>query len=158
MTRLFKSLALAALLAIAAGNLAFAQQASPIQQSPSRLDAGGGFVFAPTPSINQTQATITIPPSSGQCAYIDSLVVSVGMDATGTTGTQTFTTTNLGGLAYTFFTLAIATAPSAPYYTAQLVGATPIKAASCGVATTIVSPAQATHNAYPMLVYGHYAP
>lgn len=158
MNRLFKSLPLAALLAMAVVNLASAQQATPVQQSATRLDAGGSFVFAPTPSINQAQTTITIPASAGQCAYIDSLVVSLGMNTTGVTGVQTFTTTNLGGLAYSFFPVALATSPSAPYFSAQLVGSTPLKAASCGVATTIVSPAQNANTAYPMAVYGHYAP
>jgi hypothetical protein len=159
MKSFFKVLAAAGLiLGAVIGGSANAQQATPVQQSASRLDAGGAFVFAPTPSINQAQTTITIPAASGLCAYIDSLLVSVGMDATGTTGVQTFTTTNLGGLAYSFFPVVIATSPSAPYFGQQLVGSTPLKAASCGVATTIVSPAQATHNAYAMAVYGHYAP
>jgi len=157
MTRFLRSLGLAALLGVSASSLALAQQATPIQQSGSRLDAATTY-FAPTPSINQATTTITIPAVSGQCAYMDSLVVSLGMDATGTTGIQTFTTTNLGGVAWSFLPVVIATSPSAPYFGQQLVGATPLKSASCGVATTVVSPAQATHNAYPMLTASHYAP
>ncbi len=159
MKHFFRSLALAGLLAILVLGNAFAQQATPVQQSASRLDAAGGFVFAPTPSLNQATTTITIPPVSGQCAYIDSLTVGFGSNATGVTGVQTFTTTNLGGLAWSFFPVVVATSPSMPNFSQQLVGATPLKAASCGVATTIVSPTgTVATNAYPMQVTGHYAP
>lgn len=159
MKRFFRSLALAGLLASLGIAGAQAQQASPIQQSASRLDAAGGFVFAPTPALNQATTTITIPPQAGLCAYIDSLTVAFGSNATGVTGIQRFTTTNLGGLEWSFFPVVVATSPVTPNFSQQLVGSTPLKAASCGVATTIVSPSgTVATNAYPMQVSGHYAP
>jgi len=96
--KFLRSLLLAVPFAALAMGAAYAQQATPVQQSGSRLDAAQVF-FAPTPSINQAQTTITMPAVSGQCAYVDSLLVSVGQNATGATGVLTFTTTNLGGVA-----------------------------------------------------------
>ena len=155
--KFLRSLLLAVPFAALAMGAAYAQQATPVQQSGSRLDAAQVF-FAPTPSINQAQTTITMPAVSGQCAYVDSLLVSVGQNATGATGVLTFTTTNLGGVAWSFFPVVVATSPTTPYFGQQLVGPTPFKSAACGVATTVVSPAQTATAAFPMMAALHYAP
>jgi hypothetical protein len=159
MKTLSRLLALAGFLAVSAWALAPAQAqiAQQVTQTGVRLDAGQ-VVFAPTPSINQAQTTITIPVIAGQCIYVDSLVVGVGENATGATGVQTFTTTNLGGLAYSFFPIVTATSPSGINFNQQLMGPVPLRNASCGVAVTIVSPAQNAALAFPMTVIAHYAP
>lgn len=152
-----KLLASVAIIGFLTPSLALAQSTAgnpaPVQQNASRLDAATNVLIS-AGSVNESQTTITIPSSGSSCIYVDSLILAVGSDATGATATETFTTTNLAGIGWTFNMIVGTTGYGQP--SQQLVGASPIKG-SCGVAATIVSPAQATHFAYPMFVAWHYA-
>jgi hypothetical protein len=149
--------AIALALALAGCGSAWAQAVGTptgVQQNQSRLDAAVN-VTKDAGSINEAQTTITLTPAAGQCVYLDSALLGIGSDATGATGVETFTTTNMNGLGWTFYSVLSTT--NIPI-TVQLVGASPIKAATCGTAVTFVTPAQNAHLAFPMTIAWHSAP
>ncbi len=106
-------------------------------------------------AVNQ-QETTTCTPNAGQFFYIAGIAFDACTDATGTATTPTtFTTTGITGSPTFGFAIA-ATAEICQHWSVPF--ATPLKSAAAGTAITVVSPSQATHNAYQATVFGYSAP
>lgn len=137
---------------------------APIQQDPTRLDAGGALCSLAT-AVNATQAagTCTITPAASQFVYITSILVGQCQDGTASiSGIQlNFTTTNLNGLVLETSVLSAATIATNPgtnlcAYTVLPLAA-PIKSAAAGTAVTVVPPVQTAHVSFPITVIGYFA-
>lgn len=151
MKTLLRSLALFAAL-LAGPALAQVQT----QQSSTHIDAASlACSYSAAWAVNQ-QSTTTCTPAAGQFVYITGIAFDVCTDGTGTATTPaTFTTTNLPG-SPTFGMAIAATAEICQHW--QVPFATPLKSVAAGTAVTVVSPSQATHNAYQATVFAYSAP
>jgi hypothetical protein len=155
----FKLTALLILLVFLFGNtgryVLEAQQGVPgalIQQSPTELRA---CTPAHADGAINNQQTVTITPPSGQSVYICGLDVSASQNATATANTNVkFTSTNIGGWAYTYSLAATANIMMAQAFNFSQ----PIKSVIPGTAVTIVSPAALANTAFSINVYYYQAP
>lgn len=149
--RFFKSLAVAGLILGAVHGFAQAQQATPVQQSGSMLNAAtglygpaGGATACATVNTTTANNTVTITPTSGNYVYITDVEIDLTGDATGTTGVATMSTTNLtGGPFWSLATLAVATGSGGGgIRNMRSTFPTALKSAAPGVAVTFVPSAQ----------------
>lgn len=133
--------------------LAQQQQAAPVQQIPSRLDAATGVASVVGAVNAQVTATINVP--SGY-AYITAIAVDACQDATGVLAANvTFTSTNIAGT------------PTWPYASPLSIEAcyrsfenypTPLKSAAPGTNVTVVSPSALLHTGFGIRLYYYIAP
>ena len=124
---------------------------SATHQDAANVSCSYSAAFA----VNQ-QSTTTCTPAAGQFFYITGIAFDVCTDGTGSATTPTtFTTTNLTG-SPTFGMAIAATAEICQHW--QVPFATPLKSTAAGTTVTVVSPSQATHNAYQASVFGYSAP
>ena len=127
------------------------------QQSPTQLNAGSVCQAVGTPAVN-TQNTLTFTVPAGQYLYLTSVYLSVEADSTGTTAValQRFTTTNLQSLEWDF---SFAGVVNTNFVVANYANPAGIAKSAIGpVSVTIVSPAAAAHDAFPMNACGYFAP
>lgn len=138
---------------------------APVQQDPSRLDAGSN-VCAFAPAVNQTASsqTCTITPPANQSVYIDSLIFKACLDGTASISSiqQNYTSTNLGGLAWQTALISGSTITTNATdnlcdTSPNLAGSGPLKSAQPGLAVTLVPPTQAAHASFGMFVAYHFA-
>lgn len=167
MKRLFRSLALAGLIATLGLGSATAQQATPVQQSGSMLNSAGGLYGSAggataCATVNTTTAnnTVTITPPAGQYVYITSVNIDVTGDATGTTGVATMSTTNLtGGPFWSLATLSVATGSGGGgIRSLRDVYPTGLKSTAPGTAVTFVPSAQIANQIVCTRVSAFFAP
>ena len=131
---------------------AFAQ--APVQQVPTRLDAGFGVATAVGAVNTQQIATITVP--GGQYAYITGISIEECTNATGTVQSNvSFTSTNITGSPQWSYSQA-ATANVCQRWNENY--ATPLKSAAPGTNVAITSPSSATNNSYGIRMYYYLAP
>ena len=142
--RTAKGLFVGAVLATCFAAAAFAQKSEQIQAIAS-------------PAVN-TQSTLTIPAVAGESIFVDYIALGACEDATGgALSNQNFTSTNLDGFVWqSSEPSSTASSCVVPQRFEFPFGG--LKAAAAGAAVTIVSPAAATHTAFPMLAAYHYAP
>jgi hypothetical protein len=139
---------------------------APVQQDPTRLDAGSN-ICAFAPAVNQTAAsqTCTITPPAGQSVYIDSLIFKACLDGTASISSiqQNYTSTNMGGLAWQTALISGSTITTNATdnlcdTSPNLAGSGPLKSAQSGLVVTLVPPTQAAHASFGMFVAYHFAP
>jgi hypothetical protein len=166
MTRFFKSLALAGLLAISAIGFASAQQAPAVQQTGTRADAAtglygplGGATTCATVNTTAANATVTITPPGGQYVYITGVYIDLTADVTGVTQVSTLSTTNITGAPFWSLATLVPTAgANGTFRQLAETYATPLKSAAAGVAVTFVPSAQENHLIECIRVAAYFAP
>lgn len=166
--KFFKPWVLAGLLvaSLAMGS-AFAQQATPVQQSGSHLDAGtfwigqsNGATSCNAVSQTAAQDTITIPAVGSNSAYLTALMVQFSTNATGATAVPTISFTGLANAGAAPF-LSAATTLSTTGYHADMVINFPVGGLKGlpGTAITVVPSATMSANSILcMSAVGYYAP
>ncbi|MFZ1965034.1 MAG: hypothetical protein WAU78_16495 [Roseiarcus sp.] len=138
---------------------------APIQQDPTRLDAGT-VLCSNVEAVNATQAagTCTITPPQGYYVYITYYDISMCGDGTASQSPiqLNYTTANLNGLTFQFSQISGSTITTNAW--ANLCdrrtgpGPTPIKSAAPGTAVVITPPAQTAHVTFNTTVFGYFAP
>ena len=138
---------------------------APVQQDPTRLDAGTVLCSLST-AVNATQAagTCTITPPQGYYVYITYYDIRMCGDGTASQSpiNLSFTSTNLNGLTLQVSAISGSTVTTNAWdnmcdsHTGP--GPSPVKSATPGTAVTIVPPAQTAHVSFPITVIGYFAP
>lgn len=155
MRKLFVSFVVGLGLLLAGVSPVWAQAAGqPVTHTGQHFDAAVGVQAVAAPAVN-TQNTLTIPAQSSKYIYITSIQLGACQDAVGgAISNVNFTTTNLNGLVWQVSQAsAVNTCITPPIV---LLFPNGLKSAQPGLAATIVSPAAATHTAFPMYVTYYY--
>lgn len=158
--RKFLAIALAAFLALVP---AVAFSAADVTINPSRGDVAtflqgpaGGSTACSTVNTTVANGTVTITPPAGYYVVITGVYIDVTEDATGLTGTQYFSSTNIvGSPVWSVATVVASTVTSSVRHIIETYP-TGLRSQTAGTAVTLVPSAQSNHIILCARVAGYF--